>query len=479
MSQRYRVTAHLPVDRTTAFAYHERPGALQRLIPPWENVTVERSDGSLTVGSRVVLKQSIFGLPLRWVAEHTDYDPPRLFADTQVSGPFAKWNHRHEFNVRSASDHDNGDQTNSDPNDADRDGECDLIDDIVYRLPGGAAGRLAGGPMARRTIEAMFAYRHRITADDLALAKRYDVPSMTIAVSGASGMVGRSLCSLLTLLGHRVRTIVRHPAENGDQIAIWDSPAEAEKLRDVDAVVHLAGRNIAGDRWTDEVKTQIRESRTLKTTELCERMASLDVRPKTLVCASAIGIYGDRGDTVMRESEPAADDFLGSVAERWESSCDPARDAGVRVVNARFGLILSADDGALAKSLFAAKMFGGRLGSGDQWWSWIALDDVVGSIYHAIMTPNIHGPVNFVAPNPVQNRDFAGQLARVLNRRALLPAPAFVLRSALGEMADALLLASTRVSAEKLVDSGYQFRFGELSELLRYTLGRNRLKSEV
>lgn len=459
MPQRYRVTSELPVPIEEAFAYHERPGALQRLVPPWEDVTVQSSDGAITAGSRVVLVNRIFGVPVRWVAEHTHYDPPRLFADTQVSGPFARWDHRHQFAKIS-------------------DRSSTLTDDITYAVPGGAAGRVLGGGTARKTIERMFAYRHRMTRDDLSLAAKHPLTPMTVAVSGSSGMVGSSLCALLTLLGHHVRPIVRSPSEDSNDIAIWSDPAEAEKLSQCDAVVHLAGKSIASGRWTESVKQEIRDSRVIKTRQLCESIAKLDTRPRTFVCASAIGIYGDRGDETLTEQSRPAEDFLADVAIQWEQSCEPAAEAGLRVVNARFGIVLSPDGGALQKTLLPAKMMGGKLGSGRQWWSWIGLDDVVGGLYHALATEVLSGPVNFTAPSPVRNTEFASTLGKVLSRPALFPAPAFALRAALGEMADDLLLASTMALPKKLQESGYEFRFSQLDSLLRYCLGTNRLKSQ-
>ncbi len=453
----YKANVSLPVSITEAFAYHERPGALARLIPPWESAELEHSDRSLQVGSRVVMKTKIFGLPFRWVAEHTQYDPPRLFADTQVSGPFASWDHRHEF--------------------ADEGQTSRLTDSIEYRLPLGSIGRTFGEGKARSTIEAMFAYRHRLTRDDLQLHADRPFEPMTVAISGSSGLVGSQLGALMTLLGHQTRSIVRSPSNEARDIAAWTSDDEAAKLGATDAVVHLAGKSIAEQRWTDDVKQQIRESRVIKTRQLCESLSRLPRKPKVLVCASATGIYGHRGDEVLTEESSVSQSFLADVVHEWEQACQPAVDAGIRVVHARFGIILSPQGGALQKALLPAKFAGGSLGSGDQWWSWIALDDAIGAIYHAITDPSISGPVNIVSPTPITNAEFAKTLGRVLHRPALIPAPAFVLRLALGEMADALLLASARALPTRLTAAGYRFRFNDLEEFLRYTLGRQKLKS--
>ncbi|MEM8666540.1 MAG: TIGR01777 family oxidoreductase [Planctomycetota bacterium] len=452
--QEYVASSTLPVSVEQAFAYHERPGALQRLVPPWESVEIERSDGSLTVGSRVVVKTRVFGVPVRWVAEHTEYDPPHLFADTQVSGPFAAWDHRHEFQGKGS--------------------ESVLTDRIAYRVPFGALGSTLGGGKARATIEKMFAFRHRLTRDDLQLSADRPCDPMWIAVSGSSGLVGKQLVALLTLLGHQTQPIVRSPGDEAS-IAAWDG--EASKLADVDVVFHLAGKSIASGRWSESVKKEIRDSRVVKTRQLCESMAQLERKPRVLVCASATGIFGDRGDECLNEDSSLGDDFLAGVAQEWEEACQPAMDAGIRVVHARFGLVLSPQGGALQKMLLPAKFAGGSLGNGRQWWSWMAMDDVVGALYHVMTDEAVSGAVNFVSPEPITNRDFAATLARVVKRPALFPAPAFALRAALGEMADALLLTSTRVEPSALMQAGYRYRFTDLEETLRYLLGKERLET--
>jgi len=456
---RYIATSRLPVSAEQAFAYHESPGCLRRLIPPWESVRIESSDDSLAVGSRVGLKTDLLGVPLRWVAEHTEYDPPHRFADVQVSGPFKKWHHTHRFA-------------------ADGDRHCTLSDDVQYVLPAGGVGQRFGHSLAAAKIESMFAYRHRVTREDLELAARYDLPPQRIAVSGASGMVGSNFSAMATLLGHRCRPIVRHAAKTADEIGAWTGDArEAEKFNDVDVVVHLAGKPIAGPRWTPQIKEEIRRSRVEKTRELCETLAACDSKPSVLISASATGIYGDRGDEVLTEDSAPGEDFLAEVARDWEAACRPAVDAGIRVVHPRFGLILSPTDGALKKMLLPAKLMGGKLGSGRQWWSWIALDDVLGGLYHAMATTSCTGAMNFTAPEAIRNTDFASRLGKVLGRPALVPAPAFGLHLAFGEMADALLLASTNVRPDRLLQSGYRFRFPDLTEQLRYCLGKERLAS--
>jgi uncharacterized protein (TIGR01777 family) len=246
-------------------------------------------------------------------------------------------------------------------------------------------------------------------------------------------------------------------------------------LEGMDAVVHLAGENIAAGRWSSEKKARIRDSRVQGTRVLCDALAQLVNPPKVLVSASAIGYYGDRGAEVLREESRPGRDFLADVCRAWEAATAPAAQRGIRVVNLRFGIVLSAAGGALAKMLFPFKMgMGGIVGSGQQYMSWIALDDLVGAIHHALITDTLQGPVNAVAPNPVTNSEFTRTLGRVLRRPTLVPLPAFAARAAFGEMADALLLASIRVEPARLQDTHYAFRYPELEGALRHVLGRTR-----
>jgi len=238
-----------------------------------------------------------------------------------------------------------------------------------------------------------------------------------------------------------------------------------------DAIVNLAGASIGGGRWTEERKRLLRTSRVDLTEHLVRNLAGLTRRPAVLVSASAIGYYGDRGEEVLAESSPAGNDFLSRLSGEWEAAAMGAEKLGIRTVIMRFGIILSKSGGALPKMVTPFKLgVGGKLGSGKQWMSWVALDDVVGAIRDAIATPSLRGPVNVVAPNPARNADFTRALARVLHRPALFPAPALALRLMLGEMADALLLSSQRVTPQKLLDARFSFRFAELESALRRAL---------
>ena len=295
---------------------------------------------------------------------------------------------------------------------------------------------------------------------------------MRVAVSGSTGLVGSQVVASLSAAGHEVVRLVRRPPAPGEKVVRWNpekGEIDAAGLGGLDAVVHLAGENIASGRWTAARKAAIRDSRVNATRLLCETLAGLARPPKTLVCASAIGYYGDRGADVLTEESPPGTGYLAEVCREWEAASEPAARKGIRVVVLRIGVVLSAKGGALSRMLspFRAGL-GGVIGSGRQYVSWIALDDLVGIVLHALHSGELRGPVNAVAPVPVTNRELTEALGKVLSRPTLLPVPAFALRLAVGEMADALLLASTRVAPRRLEETGYRFRFPELREALRH-----------
>ncbi|MCB9873898.1 MAG: TIGR01777 family protein [Planctomycetaceae bacterium] len=449
-------SVELPVSADKAFEWHERPGALERLIPPWESVTVADRGNGVQDGSCVKLIARVGPIKLPWLAEHHDYNAGHRFRDSQRSGPFAAWEHLHEFHG------------------VDADNSL-LRDRVEYRLPGGVLGSLLGGRFVRRKIDRMFEYRHCTTHADLVAHSKYQgAESMHIAITGSTGLVGSTLVPLLTTGGHSVTRLVRREANEGE--VTWNPQAEsfdASPLDGIDAVVHLAGENIANSRWNPRVKQRLRDSRVVATRTLCEGLARMSTPPKVLVCASAIGYYGDRDEELLAEESAPGTSFLAKLVNDWEEATRPAAEAGIRVVNLRFGVILSPKDGALSKMLLPFKLgVGGRVGSGKQYWSWISIDDAAGVAHHAIMTEGLVGPVNTVAPNPATNIEFTKMLGRVLRRPTIFPMPAFAARLALGEMADELLLASARVDARKLLESGYEFRQPTLEAALRHLLGR-------
>lgn len=297
---------------------------------------------------------------------------------------------------------------------------------------------------------------------------------MKILVSGASGLVGSAVVANLSSRGVEVLRLVRSGPRDGAREIMWNPGKGIEttaKLEGLDAVIHLAGEPIAEGRWTEDKKRRIRESRVRGTRILCEALAQLERKPRALLSASAIGYYGSRGAEILNEESAPGDDFLARVCREWEESTAPAAEAGIRVSLMRFGVILSAEGGALAKMLTPFKFgVGGRLGSGEQFMSWIALDDVVGAIDFLLENDSMSGPVNTVAPNPVTNREFTTALGKALSRPTLFPVPEFAMRLAFGEMADTALLASQRVEPAHLKAAGYVFKYPELKAALRHIL---------
>jgi uncharacterized protein (TIGR01777 family) len=296
---------------------------------------------------------------------------------------------------------------------------------------------------------------------------------MKILISGSHGLVGTALIKSLEPEGHEIFRLVRHYPSSSSEIE-WSPDRYSIALsliEDFDAVVHLAGESIAEGRWTEEKKRRIRESRVKGTGLLGDALANLSHPPRTFISASAIGYYGNRGDEVLTESSVPGDDFLSQVCVEWEKATELAKEKGIRVLNARFGIILDKEGGALKKMLPPFRMgIGGKIGNGKQWMSWIALDDVVGAIKFALTNDSFAGPANFVAPNPVRNAEFTRTLGKVLSRPTLFPIPAFGVRLAFGEMADALLLSSQRVEPGKLTDLGYLFKHPTLERALQEAL---------
>jgi uncharacterized protein (TIGR01777 family) len=299
---------------------------------------------------------------------------------------------------------------------------------------------------------------------------------MKILVTGSTGLVGSALLPSLKSQGHEVFRLVRSEAKAGPTEIYWNPKKgieDASRLEGFDAVVHLAGENISDGRWTEEKKARIRDSRVEGTRRLSDALARLTQPPRALLCASAIGYYGDRGDEIMREEDEPGKGFLADVCREWEAATASAEQKGIRVVKLRFGVILSPKGGALSKMLAPFQFgVGGRLGSGRQYMSWITLDDVVGVINHALVNETVSGPINVVAPNPVTNLQFTKTMGRVLKRPTIFPVPAFAIRLAFGEMGDAALLASTRVEPARLKESGYTFKHPELESALRQLLNK-------
>ncbi len=447
-----QLRSEMPVSAERLFAWHEMPGAFERLTPGFMPAKVAARSGGIRDGARVSLDVPVGPVSMRWEMEHTGYVAGREFRDVQRSGPFAKWEHTHRMEPLTA--------------------ETSVLDDrIEYALPVPPFGALVAGHFTRQKLERLMRWRHALTRLDLERHARYaSRGARTVAVTGASGFLGAALVPFLTTGGHAVRSVGRG-AENDIR---WDPSRgtfDASALEGVDAVIHLAGASVA-ERWTPEHKRAIRESRINSTRMIAEACAKLTVKPEVLICGSAVGIYGSRGDEVLDESSSLGDDFLATVGKEWEAAAQPALDAGIRVVFLRTGIVLNPSGGALGKMVLPFQAgVGGTLGSGKAWMSWISREDWVGATYHALQTPAVSGALNLTAPEPVTGSTFATTLGRVLHRPTLVPVPAIVLTTIFGEMARGTILASQRALPKGLEGAGFTFAHPTLSSALRFELG--------
>lgn len=473
-----------PVE--TLFAYHEQAGAIDRLIPPWEPAQVASSNDSLQVGSIVEVDNWLGPLKQRWIAEHKALIHNELFVDQLNQSPFAKWVHSHRFKALNAN-------------------RSSLNDEVDFKLPLDPLSRIAL-PWAKNKLNAMFRFRHQITADDISfgqslLPNLYCSTAKRIGISGASGLIGRRTVALARALGIEV---VRLERTNQSARSRWPRGVQSVSLIDwtkgtfhkanvenLDAWIHLGGVGIADRRWNNETKQAIRQSRTQSTSQIVSLLHQLDAPPKCFVCASGVGAFGNRNDEILSEQssiEPAqtGDDFLADVAREWEQTAkqyaDPPKRGGeqtplrdpLRFAIARFGMVLHPRDGALSKLLLPFKLgLGGPVGSGKQYWPWVHIDDAASILLHLAIQPNCQGIYHVTAPDTLTNKAFSQTLGRVLHRPAILPAPSAAMRLLLGEMADSLLLSSVRATTDRLIESGYQFRFPKLDSALRNLLGAN------
>ncbi|MDB4967525.1 MAG: Cell division inhibitor [Myxococcales bacterium] len=444
--------SEVPASAPETFAWHTRPGALQRLTPPWERAEVVRHDG-VHDGDIAELRVAVGPVTQRWVARHRDFIDGVQFADEQVEGPFAHWLHTHRVEPRGAD-------------------RCVIEDRIEYALPMGGLGRAFGGGFVQRKLERMFAYRHATLAGDL--ERHLSVPRtpLTVAISGATGLIGTALGAFLATGGHRVLSLVRRAARGDDEIA-WDPAAgtiDGARLEGVDAVIHLAGANVGEGRWTVARKRELRDSRIAGTSLLARTLASLAKKPAVLVSASAIGWYGAQ-DGLVDETAPAGDGFLAELCREWEAAADPARAAGIRVAHPRIGIVLTPSGGALAKMLPPFRMgLGATLGDGSAPLSWVSLDDVLGALHFAVYRRDLEGAFNVTAPSPTTQGELASALGRALHRPAGLKVPGAALRLLLGEMATSVLTGA-RVVPGRLQSMRFSFQQPTLDGALARALG--------
>ncbi|MCF8069286.1 MAG: TIGR01777 family oxidoreductase [Desulfobacterales bacterium] len=448
--------SHIDVSARELFQWHARPGALERLSPPWDPVKVLHREGGIQKGAKVALKMKAGPVSFTWKAEHLDYDENRMFRDRQARGPFRKWIHTHTFIP-------------------DGENACYLKDAIEYALPVPPFGSLLGNRFVEKRLEHIFVYRHETTRLDMA-AHQAIAPfkPLTFLISGASGVIGCAIIPFLTTGGHRVISLVRKKPVQENEV-FWDPSngiIEKEHLPQIDVFIHLAGEHIGQGKWTSEKKKIIIESRTKGTSLLAKTAAEMTIPPKVFLSASAIGFYGHRDNRELTETDGPGDDFISSVCNQWENAARPAMEKNIRTVFLRIGVALTPSGGALQRLLLPFSMgMGGRIGTGKQFMSWVGIDDVIGSIYHIIHNDRLTGPVNIVSPNPATNYEITAILSQILKRPAFMHIPEKAIKLFFGEMGKEVLLSSTRVYPEKLIETGYKFRYPDLYSALSHVLG--------
>lgn len=440
------------------FRWHERPGAFERLNPPWNPAHVLERSGGIRDGARVKLAVTRIPFVPAMELEHFGYEEGKRFCDRQVHGPFPLWEHTHEFSPHTIE------------------GSI-LKDTIRFAPPLPSLTRGFGAWRLTRELERVFRYRHTVTWQDLELHRRYgDIPRR-VWITGASGLIGSALSALLSAGGHHVAQVVR--AGRAASLSFlpsvrWNVPGNSFEGVDSapDAVVHLAGASIFKVPWTKAHETRVRESRVEGTRSLVRAILALPTRPRVVVSGSATGYYGARGDEELTEESPAGSGFLPEVCREWEAATRPLEDAGIRVVHLRTGVVLTPMGGALRTMLPAFRCgVGGRLGDGRQFGSYISLDDIIGLIYHALATDSVRGALNGVCPLPMSNAEFTRLLGELLARPTPIPVPAGILGTALGRFAQEGVLASVKAMPAKALATGYQFLHPEPRVIFRHVLG--------
>jgi len=440
----------LPFSASTVFEWHKQDGALERLIPPWQQVKILKREGQgIQNGARLKMKVSQGWLGGILEVEHRDYIEGKQFRDVLIQGPYKRWEHTHLTQDQ-------------------QENESLMIDSIEYETPFSYFIQ----SYMEKELNRLFTYRHQTLKEDL--FRHQGVKSMKILISGASGLVGSALVPFLTTGQHQVVKLVRQSTNlKSDEIA-WDPATgfiDGASLEGFDAVVHLAGESIMG-RWTEEKKQKIKESRVKGTQLLSQTLSQLKQKPSVFICSSATGYYGNRGDEILTEQSPKGEGFLADVCEEWENATRTAVEASIRTINLRTGIVLSPKGGALKQMLTPFKWgLGGEMGSGQQYMSWITLDDLIYMILYLIEQPFIAGPVNAVGPHPVTNKEFIQTLGHVLHRPTFLKVPTFGIQLLFGEMGEELLLTSARVEPAKLNKAGFRFSYPHLEKALSHLLG--------
>ena len=461
MSQ-FTHTAEHSASKKEIWDWYNSLGAFRRIMPEWEGIRPMNA-GRLVDDDETVFKVGLGPIRMKWIAKHHSVVPGESFADRMMKGPFGAWNHVHEFTTVS-------------------DDVTMISDNVEYRLPLHLLTGWTAGFTVLPRMRQMFKYRStRVTNDLKQIQATSELPRQKVLVSGSTGMIGLQLCAFLETAGHEVHRLLRvstklPPDVNSTQVVRWnDRTGEIIEgdMNGFDTIIHLAGAGIGDKRWSKKRKRLIRDSRVIPTENLAKLISKLDSPPKALMCGSAIGFYGERGTEVLDESSSSGNGFLAEICGEWENASKAAEDAGIRVLHLRTGIVVSPLGGALAKLLLPAKLgAGGPVGGGKQMQSWISLDDEVYAIHHLMMNESCSGAFNLTAPNPVNQKQFARVLGRVLRRPGFMPLPGFVIKILFGEMGKKLVLEGQDVRPSRLVDSGYEFTYSDLEMCFRNCLGK-------
>jgi uncharacterized protein len=453
----FKKISRLPVSAQSAFEWHERPGAFERMNPPWDPVGIRSRSGGIEDGATITIAVAPFGLRsiagfdigIPWTLRHEGYEKGVKFCDVQVSGPFKSWRHTHRFTSISEN-------------------ECELEDFIEFELPFGCS---VASDFFLKKISIVFDYRHRVLKEDL--IRHGATKPMSVVITGASGMVGSSLTAFLTSGGHTVYAVVRRAPRTSNEVIIDGDKfrrLDGTPLEHVDVAVNLAGEPILGKRWDEAQKHKILQSRVETTRALCKALLALKRKPDLLLSASGINYYGFKTRLVADESAEKGEGFLADVTQSWEREALLVKDDGIRVIRLRLGVVLSPLDGALKLALPTFKLgLGGVIGDGSQFMSWISLPDLCYLIYHCFTTKSIEGVVHGVAKKPTTNAEFTKVLGDVLNRFTFIPVPQSAVRVLLGDVAQETVLSNLQIlSSEQIDETGFQYLHPDIDSALRF-----------
>lgn len=453
----FTCTTKIQSDVRTAFCWHEREGALQRLTPPWEKVSLMEKDEGIEVGAKCRLNVGTGFFSIPWQAEHIEYYKDKHFKDRQNSGPFSRWEHSHDFEENN--------------------GTVTIKDTVEYRLPLHGISKFFAGGFVHNKLEKMFRYRQDVSKNDIEMICEYRPEPKTIVVSGATGVVGKALIPYLQTQGHRVIRLIRNEKQLCIGDICWNPGAENMDgmFEQADAVIHLAGEPIGSGNWSNKKKLSIVDSRTKSTGLLARSIAAMENPPKLFISASAIGYYGDRGDEELTEESPPGSNFISNVCTHWEEATKKAETGDMRIVHLRIGVALTPAGGALQRMLTPFRLGAGMvIGTGEQYMSWICMDDLLYAVTHIMETESIKGAVNLTSPEPVRMKDFSKTLASVLNRPCFLRVPEWLIKLVYGQMGEEVLLGGSKVLPKKLLESGFRFRYPLLEDTLKHLTGSSR-----